>query len=295
MIRLKDGFSGERAIVLPQMIIKMMEDDPFTTVLHITDIGYYPKAAHHYRQRMVHINQFVFIYCVDGAGHYSVRGKEFQVSANQYFILPANEPHRYEADKDNPWTIYWMHFKGTLAPCYIGDSLRPKEIRPEAHSRISTRLEIFEEIFNTLKDGYSTENLHYATALFHYFLGSLRYIQQFRKANVNAIDDENIVEVAIHYMKENIEKHITLQTLSDYTGYSSSHFSAMFKKKTGHAPLTYFNLLRIQQACFLLDETDMKVNQICHKVGIDDTYYFSRLFSKIMGLSPRDYRKVNKG
>ena len=50
-----------------------------------------------------------------------------------------------------------------------------------------------------------------------------------------------------------------------------------------------------KQACLLLDTTDMKINQICYKIGIEDTYYFSRLFSKIMGMSPREYRKSKKG
>lgn len=295
MLRLKDGFSGERALVLPPMIIKMMEDDPLTVVLHITDIGYYPKAMYHYCERKQPISQYVFIYCIEGAGHYGVRGNKYHVRANQYFILPANEPHWYEADKKAPWTIYWVHFKGTLAPSYANYSLAPTEIAPEINSRIKERLDIFEEIFNTLKDGYCMENLRYATTLFHYFLGSLRFIQQFRKANSNAIDDGNRIEGAIHYMKENLEKHVTLQAIADYVGYSPSHFSAVFKQKTGHSPLAYFNLLRIQQACFILDETDMKINQVCHKIGIDDTYYFSRLFHKLMGQSPRAYRKAKKG
>ena len=45
----------------------------------------------------------------------------------------------------------------------------------------------------------------------------------------------------------------------------------------------------------MLHITDMKINQICYKIGIEDTYYFSRLFSKIMGMSPREYRKSKKG
>ena len=44
MIKLKDGFSGERALVVPRMIIELMEKDPLVSMLHITDIGYYPKA-----------------------------------------------------------------------------------------------------------------------------------------------------------------------------------------------------------------------------------------------------------
>ena len=39
----------------------------------------------------------------------------------------------------------------------------------------------------------------------------------------------------------------------------------------------------------------MKVNQICYKIGIEDCYYFARLFTKIMGISPREYKKAKKG
>ena len=72
MIKLKDGFDGERAIVLPQLIISMIEEDPLLAALHITDIGYYPKAEHHFRERNQPINQYVFIYCIDGAGWYRI-------------------------------------------------------------------------------------------------------------------------------------------------------------------------------------------------------------------------------
>ncbi|MDO4164789.1 MAG: AraC family transcriptional regulator [Bacteroides sp.] len=295
MIKLKDGFNGERAIVLPQMIVKLMEDDPLLSALHITDIGYYPNARHHYRERKEPINQYVFIYCINGAGKYRVGEHEYAVTANQYFILPAGIPHAYASDENNPWTIYWIHFKGTLAPYYAKNALHPMDIQPENHSRISHRINLFEEIFNTLGYGYSNENLHYASASFHYYLGTLRYIQQYRKAGGNTVDDDNAIDVIQHYMKENLEKRLTLQELAEHIGYSPSHFSMLFKQKTGHSPLAYFNLLKIQEACFMLDSTDMKVNQICHKIGIEDTYYFSRLFSKIMGTPPKEYRKTKKG
>lgn len=68
MIKRKDGFSGERALVLPQSIIHEMEEDPISSILHITDIGYYPKAWHHFRERQEPITQFVFIYCIEGIG-----------------------------------------------------------------------------------------------------------------------------------------------------------------------------------------------------------------------------------
>lgn len=296
MIKLKDGFNGERALVLPKVIVEMMEKDPLTSTLHITDIGYYPKARHHFRERKEPVNQYVFIYCADGAGHYRIGEHAYTVSANQYFILPAGIPHAYFSDETRPWTIYWIHFKGSLAAFYAQNAQAPTDVQPEKHSRIHDRNALFEEMFNTLRTGYSNENLRYVTSLFHYYLGSLRYLQQYRQATGTVATGENdLAALAIHYMKENIEKRVTLQDMADHVDYSPSHFSMLFKKQTGHAPLAYLNLLKIQQACSLLDTTDMKVNQICFKIGIDDPYYFSRLFSKLMGMSPHEYRKAKKG
>lgn len=295
MIKLKNGFSGERALVLPQSVVQEMEKDVLSSILHITDIGYYPKALHHFRERKEPISQFVFIYCIEGAGWFCCGGQEHRVSANQYFILPAGIAHSYGSDDANPWTIYWIHFKGKLASSFAGQGARPIDIKPSVQSRISNRNDLFEEIFRTLEMGYSHENLLYACSAFHYYLGSLRYLQQYREAARNESDTNDVVTAAIHYMKENLEKKLTLTDLAIHTGYSPSHFSVLFSKRTGYAPLTYFNQLKIQQACHLLDFTDMKVNQICFKIGIEDSYYFSRLFSKVMGMSPREYKKQKKG
>ena len=117
-IKIKNGFQGERSLVMPEMILDLAEADPVLRTLHITDIGYYPHATYHYRERTESINQCVLIYCVKGSGHYSINGKQYEVKANQYFIMPAHTPHAYASNNDDPWTIYWIHFRGTLAHIY---------------------------------------------------------------------------------------------------------------------------------------------------------------------------------
>lgn len=119
----------------------------------------------------------------------------------------------------------------------------------------------------------------------------MRYLEQYRQA-IKKEDTGNVVDAAIHYMRENIENRISIQDVIKYIGYSASRFATLFKQQTGKTPLNYFNQLKIQRSCSLLKNTDMKINQIFYKIGIDDCLYFSRLFSKIMGMSPRDYRET---
>lgn len=289
----KDGFSGERSIVLPQMIIDMERKDPLVSSLYVTDIGYYPHAYGHFRERKEPIGQNVLIYCADGAGWYRIGKQEFAVASNQFFILPAGQPHAYGADSNNPWTIYWVHFTGSHSDIYARGATSPQVVRPGIHSRINYRNNIFEEIFNTLNAGYSRDSMRYVSSLLHYYLASMRYLRTFRNAG-QRIDDDNVVAAAIHFMEENMEKRLTLEAIAEYTGYSPSHFSAMFKRQTGRSPLNYLNGMKMEEARRMLAETPMRINQICHKVGIDDCYYFSRLFSRTTGMSPKEYRKGMK-
>lgn len=70
MLKQKDGFQGEQSVVLPPMVVEMAERDELASSLFVTDIGYYPNATNHYRERKQAIDQYVLIYCVDGSGWY---------------------------------------------------------------------------------------------------------------------------------------------------------------------------------------------------------------------------------
>lgn len=295
MLKIKDGFQGERAIILPAPLIKEMETDPFCRQLHVTDIGYYPHAGNHFRERKEGISQYILIYCIRGKGWCEYNGQRHQIFANDFFIIPAYTPHKYGADKQDPWTIYWIHFKGETAHLFAASLDIPAKLSPDNNSRIAERLGTFEEIFKTLQMGYGKENLYFAFSCLYYFLGSLTYIHKFRENSVNPPVQQDMVERAIHFMQENLEKRITPQEIAQFLGYSYSHFSAVFSKQTGYSPFNYYLRLKIQQACHYLDFTDMKINQVCYKVGIEDPYYFSRLFKSFTGLSPKIYRRQLKG
>ena len=274
--------------MLPPAIVELEEQDDFCQGLFITDIGYYPKAEHHHRIREKGVGQYVLIYCVDGSGFYVVDGKRHEVKKNQYFILPIGKPHEYGSTEGHFWTVYWLHFCGKAAHVFAEGAATPQTINVTMQSRISERINIFDEILTTLHFGDSIEDLRYASSLLAHFLASMRYLGQFRRAKAGA--EKDIVEQAIHYMRENIENRITMAEVLRYVGYSQSHFSTVFKKKTGMSPLSYFNRLKVEHACKLLKTTDLKVNMICYKVGIEDPLYFSRLFSKVMGMSPSEFR-----
>jgi len=296
MAKIKSGFSGERAIVIPTPIIDELKVDDLGSLLHITDIGYYPKADFHYRKRTrEEARQFILIYCVDGLGWFEIDGLNHKVSHDHFFILPKGKAHAYGSNQSNPWTIYWIHFDGEKAGFFSEGLDKPTRVSPEKDSRIEERLNLFEEIFSTLKNGYSKNNLEYSISSLFHFLGSLKFLGAYRQSLSTTLNQRDLTDEAIHFMRENIHKRLTLKEMSDYVGFSVSHFSTMFQKKTGYSPLNYHTQLKIQQACHYLDFTNLKINQISMMVGYDDPFYFSRIFTKTMGDSPSDYRNKKKG
>ncbi|MDA3867343.1 MAG: AraC family ligand binding domain-containing protein, partial [Salinivirgaceae bacterium] len=143
MVKLKSGFQGERAIIIPSSIIEEIKQDEFGSLLHISYIGYYPKASFHFRYRTKdEAMQYVFIYCVEGSGWFELDKIRHKVLPNVFFILPKGKAHTYGTSSNNPWTIYWLHFDGTKASFFSEGLDKPTQVAPEKDSRIEERLQL---------------------------------------------------------------------------------------------------------------------------------------------------------
>ena len=95
---------------------------------------------------------------------------------------------------------------------------------------------------------------------------------------------------SIKYIKNNYcNKELDLKTVSEYVELSPSYFSRLFSKETGENYTDYLTKVRISEAKRLFNETNMKVYEVCFKVGYDNVEHFSRTFKKITGISPNSY------
>ena len=289
--RKREGFKGQRAIVIPAKILAQHFDNhPIVKQLYITDIGYYPNALYHYRQRSHGINQNILIYCVKGSGWAKIADRKYNMSAGDFVLLPANTPHEYAADEQAPWTIYWMHFKGTNSSDFVDMMLKRMGDHVASISFQEKRLQLFEEIYTSLERGYSIDNICYASLSLQYFLGSCSFDNNYMAIN----EKTDSISLCVNYLQKHIDKPLSLNDIASAVNLSVSHFASIFKKNTGFSIIEYFNHLKTQKACQYLQFTDLRVNEIADRLGIDDPYYFSRMFTKIVGTSPNKYRSRKK-
>lgn len=291
MEHIADGFKDERAIVLPYSIRNFQTNNELTKSLYVTHIGYYPNAKNHFRKRSKGALENILIYCVKGIGIISIDEEQFKLTENQILIIPANKPHSYESDTNDPWSIYWIHFRGTKSEIYSPTMEKTISLNDV---RIANRLELFEEIYQNLEMGFYADNLEYSSICLKHFLSSIKYTDQFIRSKSENTSDLDTVPMSIMYMRDNLTNKLTLTQIAKHVGYSDSYFRNLFLEKTSFTPIEYLNKLKIQKSCSLLQFSNMKINEIAYHLGYYDPYHFSKSFSKEMEISPREYRKKYK-
>ncbi len=292
-MRKREGFSDQIMFVLPDREVHWLKYNDITSGLYFTDIGYYPTARYHYRERNLGAMQNILMLCVDGKGWVEIENERHTLTKNQYLIIASGTPHKYGANLNVPWTIYWIHFAGALSGQYVSDFNAIISLPESPNERLEARISLFKEIFRNLERGYSTQNLEYSCICLRQILGSFKYLSQFRRINEHINPD--VATTAIKFMKDNIDRKVYLKEIAAHCGLSVSHFSLLFKQKMHHAPLDYLNHLRIQLACRLLDFSSLKVKEVASRVGFTDVLYFSKVFRKVMGHPPSVYRKIKRG
>jgi AraC-like DNA-binding protein len=289
-LRRRDGFTGQKLISLPETVWKnAAKVNPVFNQLYITHIGYFPKAAYHYRERKQGCKDNIFIYCVRGKGWYTINNELFEVKANEFFIIPATKAAlKYGADAKDPWTIYWVHFSGADMDTFnrsagIGLFDKPRPIRFNEKG-----IQLWHTMYQRLEMGYSKENLGHANFCLYYFIATFLFPDQPLNESGQVVKD--VVAETIAYMRSKLHTNLTVQNMAMKNDLSVSHFSSLFRKATGMSPLDYFIHLKLQKASLLLYSSTLKIKQVASAIGYEDPYYFSRLFKKHIGVSPDQYR-----
>ncbi|NQX68696.1 response regulator [Paenibacillus alba] len=120
-----------------------------------------------------------------------------------------------------------------------------------------------------------------------------QFILSFTQAAHVEIEHQTIREIA-KYANENFYKDINLNAISKLFYVTPNYVSHLFKKEMGINFTEYISKLRIDYAGTLLQSSDLTIQQVSEKSGFNDYFYFTRIFKKVTGLTPSEFRKKNK-
>ena len=101
----------------------------------------------------------------------------------------------------------------------------------------------------------------------------------------------HVISKAEKYVAENFcDPNISLISVAKYVGLSSAHFSTVFSQTLGRSFINYLTAMRIERAKELLATTGMKLSSIAMEIGYNEPNYFSHVFRKLEGITPKEYR-----
>lgn len=286
---IEQGFPGQRLNVLPLPVVNIALTQPGLSHLVVTDSGYFPRANRHGIERKAGIAQAIVIFCVRGTGWCRIGGVRHPVHAGQVLIIPADTPHSYGAQQDDPWTLWWLHIAGRDLAGFM-DMAHMTADQPVRTLSVSLGVAgLMEEVVNSMGRDSSTASLLTASGAAWHLLTLLSADSRPRGTR------SELINQAKEYLASRLSSRVSVKELANNANLSPSHFAALFRHTVGMPVLQYQTQLRMARARELLDTTDLTVASVASKVGYADPFYFSRQFKSIHSATPLQYRRQAKG
>ncbi len=100
----------------------------------------------------------------------------------------------------------------------------------------------------------------------------------------------HLIKAAREYIGEHYHENLSLNDVAEQVGISGGYLSTLFTQQLNCGFVDYLNQVRIERACCYLEQKCFKNYEIAFRVGFRDEKYFSKVFKKVMGMTPREYR-----
>ncbi len=217
--------------------------------------------------------------------HYVLSGEGFfnhqKVKAGQGFLITPGLLHEYHSSEDKPWKYFWVTFEGNMA-----DEICKKYI--DADTNGIFEFDFTPELLNLSYRILDEESrISSARALGYFFMLMSHHEKK------NEFCGNYYVQEAKKYMKANLYRNISVVEVANSLGINDRYLYNLFKKHQGTSPKKYLNALKLAQAVKMLKTTNCTISEIAMSNGFCDVLAFSRFFSKNMGMSPTDFKKLH--
>ncbi len=271
-------------LIIPLFLLKKLKEHALTSGLYPIALGKYLQSDN-YQINQQHHEQYSLIYCQSGQGALDYKDKVRTINRGDLVLIPPHQAFSYQAEQDN--TVYWINFAGKLADDFAERLLMKMDDGVAHVGVLSNIIADFDYLLELGSRGYTATNVIHAVHLLQQALSFLAL--QLRTAEFSKATNFDL-EAIENLMRNNLHQELNLDVLAHYSQLSKFHFAKKFKELTDTSPIQHFINLKIQQACFQLDNSELTVKSVGESLGYNDPYYFSRLFKKIVGMSPKQYR-----
>lgn len=268
-----------------------------TSLLHLQEVGSL-KALRSHTSRRENLVSFLCFVVLSGSGELKYEGKTYQLTAGDGVFIDCRKEYSHSTgyncaedddSKENLWSLQWCHF---YAPCLpaVYEKYRERGGRPVFHS---DDIRLFTDLLSELYDLSASSDyirdmrINEKLAVLLTLLMEQSWHPESMTVNRKRVE---LLEIK-SYLDEHYMEKIVLDDLSERFFINKFYMTRIFKETYGVTINNYLISKRITRSKQLLRFTDMTVDEIGNAVGMGDANYLSRMFRKVEGSSPREYRK----
>jgi AraC-like DNA-binding protein len=235
------------------------------------------------------------LHLIEGEMVLEIGPERYRARARETLLVPPGLSHRDRFEIESPPNIFFCSYRWSEAEALFAVA-GPDALLGAGESERHTLGLLFDHLRSSLRDprpgGQLLTRVRVLTVLLHAW-------QRARTAEAGSAGDplvdygsarrRELMEKAKAYLAEHYAECVSLDEIAEALHVSGYHLSHVFSDQSDFSLFGYLTALRIEKACALLAETDLRVNEISRKVGYETPNYFSRVFRKVRGCSPREY------
>tara|TARA_R110002050_G_scaffold286121_1_gene436227 strand:+ start:6497 stop:7402 length:906 start_codon:yes stop_codon:yes gene_type:complete len=269
--------------------------------MYVTSVGYskvapndkypnqqHPKSHHLTWNRGRILNDYYLVFISKGKGIYgSAMSEPKEVVAGNCFFLFPGVWHRYKPNSKLGWEEFWVGFNGNQIQHMMAEEVFTKT-NPIIDLGYNSDLLV---LFNTLIENVQKSLVGYPQQIAGLTLQVLGLVHH-KATHDGPVNNpiEKLITKAQFIIQESFERPLNMEQLSSELPMGYSLFRKAFKEITGQSPNQYHINLRLERAKYLLTMTTLNVSEIGLQTGFESVFYFSKLFKKKYGTSPKNYR-----
>jgi AraC family L-rhamnose operon transcriptional activator RhaR len=268
-------------------------ETPFPFFIHKTDrIVAVDKHDHDF---------FEIVYVTDGSGTCNIGDKKICFKSHQFIFTPEYTPHSFESRKGGKHRqvsialhkemFQYVNIKG-FDPEVVIDKIR--NLRQYTIEIPAENVKDVEELIESVYQEFQIKRKNWISVICMQMVHLVALTGRFLETNGHSTKRNIMLDPRVQMAHSRFETqyHSTscFRDILSSLKINQRYFIRIFKKEIGLPPLKYLNHIRIEKACELLLYTNDDIVQIAYDVGYGDLTHFNRLFKKLIGMSPTQFR-----
>lgn len=259
-----------------------------SSLLHLQEAGELQAKMPHTNQRS-NLASYLFFIVLRGEGTLTYEGSAHSLREGDCVFIDCRRPYAH-ATSGALWALKWAHFDG---PNMVGVYQKYLErggkcrFHPENAERYT---ELLSTIYQTAVSTDYVRDMR-INELLSRLLTLLMEASWSPISAKKAASERHVLRDVKGYLDENFAKKIALDELAERFFINKFYLTRIFKEQYGYSVVNYIMVLRIARAKQLLRFSDSSMEKIGEACGMPDANYFSRVFRRVEGTSPSEYRK----